>query len=322
MSVHWNEWKRVAKKVADTFKTNSLPWKVARDAYLLLCEEELRSDVLFLAAFGTDLFMPCLHWLQGKDEYSQLYGHCARSMPEFYYHLHSSLTSIGNGGWKQRDSFKACVNQLSDEEVDSERKEKKFSIFFETFTNNATKHFNAWVSTQNITCAIGGEPPLASAFAKWILDDTLPNENLEFTSTTHNNFTFHTRDYLLFIAKHNTRTDITGMKWVHCVALEEMANGLSLWDDTTSVAIALFCRFVKSQVLAFMSSTHWIEFLIKETSLAATTGRDEGMGSAIVMIRSVLNPDVLSNPKAYVKAKTQSVHHGELHETRRLWRKD
>lgn len=96
--------------------------------------------------------------------------------------------------------------------------------------------------------------------------------------------------------KEVVRAEITDTQWFrnHQRGLEEISQCVSLWDktDATSTALSTFRQYAQERFLPILSSTHWIKFLIKETSLVATTRRDEGMRSAIVMVRSVINPDV------------------------------
>lgn len=294
---NWREWMNIASKVVDANKNKTLRWKVASDAYSLLCEEEIKSDLLFLAAFGKDFFLPTLKWLQGTDEHAKLYGHRSRSMAEFTFRIDRLLQSLRNGGWRQRDDYKAFIDHLSTEHVCVETQEKKVSLFLETYAETAMKHFSSWLTTPNVVCAIGGESVLASAFSNWILNGSLPSEETTLESSTHDGYIFNIRDYIDFIATYVTRTELIAFEWTthHQRALELMATGASIWHeitDNTDTSLLALLQFVKYRILPLMSSTHWIEYLIKETSLAATSRRDEGMRSAIVMIRSIINPDV------------------------------
>ena len=63
-----------------------------------------------------------------------------------------------------------------------------------------------------------------------------------------------------------------------------MPNGENLWSQETSDEDALAFRlFAKRRILPIVTSTHWAEALIREVSLASTSGRGEGMKSAVAL---------------------------------------
>lgn len=194
------------------------------------------------------------------------------------------------------------MNHFRCDGVEATRQEEKIAVFFlDTFCATVKKHFKVWLSSPNIICAIGGEGPLASAFSNWLINGTMPNNEEEYRSILHDGYTFNICNYVEFISTTDvTRTKLLALEWTnnHRIALEAMVRGVSLWEDTTCVAICVLRQFVKTRILPFMSSTHWIEFLVEETSLAATTKRDDSMRSAIVMIRSMLHPYVARATKS------------------------
>lgn len=202
-----------------------------------------------------------------------------------------------NGGWQAVDGFNKFTQHLdavAGDKVSKDMQITKANVFLETFTATAAKHFKAWLSTLNVVCTIAGDALLASAFAKWLIDGTLPSESKTFKST-HDDYVFNVRSYIEFIAATVSIVEIGKMEWFgqYRRAIELMAQGESIWtEEAQDPSLLALLQFVQERILPLMSSTHWIEYLIKETSVAATTGRDESMRSAITMIRSVVNPDV------------------------------
>ena len=61
--------------------------------------------------------------------------------------------------------------------------------------------------------------------------------------------------------------------------------------------------FALERIVAFPHSSHYTEFLIRETSIVATTGRGEVMRSSIVVSRQAVNPEVAERTIASNKGK-------------------
>ena len=166
LTTNWDEWQRLAKLVVDTYDSKLMISKVASDCYSFLNEPQIKADLLFIGAFGKDLFMPMFKWLQGVDFHAKVFGHRARSMAEFTFPLNHSLQAITEDG-SSRPQFRDYVNHWATLDAETIKQQRsKEGVFFRYFQATVTKHFARWTSSPNIIMAFGGEPLLASALAK------------------------------------------------------------------------------------------------------------------------------------------------------------
>jgi len=309
-------WINVTNRCRNTTKSSVLLCKVASDAHSLLMEEEIWCDGQFVAAFSTSIFMKEFRWFQDRDIHADTWGHRSRHMAEHWFVIRGKLDKMRRS-WRSMPEFQqfrksceelakqkedqaaACLSakdmkKYPDRRLDFsvDMEERKADLFLTEFCLSAEKHFERWVKKSLITCAFGGEDLCAQALAMWVLENKRPKPSQEWRSEVHD-ATIDLCAYVAYVADNTPRQDILVLPWVtkHQEGLRLMANGHSLWNSELADMVA-FRRFVKSNILPLMSSTHRIEFLVRETSIVAISGRGEGMRSALVLARSAVNPEV------------------------------
>ncbi|HSF70810.1 MAG TPA: hypothetical protein VLA25_00840, partial [Methylotenera sp.] len=89
-------------------------------------------------------------------------------------------------------------------------------------------------------------------------------------------------------------------KWVHehAQALRAIAAGKDVWSSTHDHVVK-FRDYCKDYIIPLLSTTHLIEYAIRETGLAAQiTERSEGLRSAILVIRSTVADEASKHIKA------------------------
>ena len=165
--------------------------------------------------------------------------------------------------------------------------------FFETAKDCIDKHFKLWTCGELLTYAFAGDSFVASALARWTKDGTLPAINESYSSERHEcNINLH--DFIAYCAKSSTPEEIQNTVLVqgHSLAIDALANGESLWSNTTNTEVKRLAKWCKRHIVPHMSSTHRVEACIREASLCAPSGRTEDLRSAMVLLRSTLNSTV------------------------------
>lgn len=275
----------------------------------MLHETELLLDALFIDIFAKQIFFKSWHWLQEYDDVTLTDGHRSRNMAKHEYGVLAKVQqhqlewqnmSCYDQFQKECVEYKECVrknsttapNQAAEEPFSVDLESRKVKYFFESFIVNLQKHMGKWLSEPLIICAVGGDYLSAKAFAKWLLDGSLPPQNVVFGEELHG-MGIDLRGYVTEIDNRNTR-ELEYLKTFvteHHIALEKVANSADVWsEEQEDVDILWFRTYIQTHIVPLMLSTHYIERGVQETGIAASVlQRTEGKRSAIVLTRSVIN---------------------------------
>jgi hypothetical protein len=162
-------------------------------------------------------------------------------------------------------------------------------VFFTAFQDTLNKQFKPWVTGEAAAIPIAGDKETSQAFARWVVNDVVPDDNATTVLSTesgHECRTFHLKRYIQFISGFVTRDDVqkTKLFTLHRESFQDIAQGEYLWTSETKRCRDT-SRWMKANVVASIHSTHHTERSVRDASIVATTGRGEEQRNAIVTIR-------------------------------------
>jgi hypothetical protein len=151
--------------------------------------------------------------------------------------------------------------------------------------NRLEQYFVQWRTT-NLHLILGGEPLLAQAFARWLLE-----KNYEYTvNSEKHSTTIQAKSMISFLTEKCTRESIKQRLFyqVHKEAIQEIADAATLSGIIASNNMEDFKAYVQKTWFPLPSNTQFVESGVKDAKLCATKNRDELMCSTYIPIRSTL----------------------------------
>ena len=322
-------WCNLAKHLGTWVKKLKLALLCGSDVYAMLQENEILLDGEFIRVFATTLFFPAWHWLQEPDELARCWAHRSWPMLEHWFLFRQKLKKH-QAEWRTMEeyaNFRTKVADAAEQMVATKEPEicsmrsttytnrsfnnftttiqyKKVDYFFKAFVDNAEKHFSRWVTAPLVLCAIGGSKKPVQALAGWLVKGTVPSSTDSWDpSSVHpeeflDGKVIPMSFYINYVSTLCKQESVLALEWLktHKNALTKLAdveNCQGLWDDTVTnhdSDMKQLRDWILTHVLPLMSSTHYIEACICESSIVATQGRGQGIQSVLVVLaRSTIN---------------------------------
>ena len=151
----------------------------------------------------------------------------------------------------------ATPRQLSFTEDDATNDVKEF---FQIAIDSVSKHFKLWTHGDLLSYAIAGDHEIMTALAHWAKDGTIPGDDEILVSERHE-CDINLKDFIEFCAKPSTPEQLRSTTLVrgHQLAVDALANGKSLWENTTNMDVVRLAKWCKRHIVPHMSSTHHVE---------------------------------------------------------------
>lgn len=147
-------------------------------------------------------------------------------------------------------------------------------------------HFNQWRREELLPFLIASDPPIATAYARWLLHLPIPNEVV---SSSYNNKELYLPAFIAFSTEqvpHTTASQCYIYK-NYKPAIEKIAHDAQLFEER-SEDMFLLQQYVKETILPLPSNTQLVESKIKDITHCKKTGRSEATTTYITQIRSQL----------------------------------
>ena len=109
---HWKVYHSLAKDSVNGYGSASYPNIVGSSFGLMMKEETLYANILFMSCFSKSIITPHFEFLQRQGVHSKQAGVDSEAMLTRTFLLSKDIQSIQGDGWKKHPGFKSFVNHL------------------------------------------------------------------------------------------------------------------------------------------------------------------------------------------------------------------
>ena len=285
-----------AQSLVNSYKTDNAKNEVASDFLSLAKEPAIITMIYFVQGFYNAFWKSNFHILKQKDPILDRSGYIVRHMAIIYYCMQKELTLL-SVEYKTNIHFKTYYDQQH-LHVNNKEEREIFKdlprLFFEDSLLMLKKHFKQWSDDLNLPFLLASEPPIATAFSRWILELPITDETIFYN---FNKKEINVPSFISFITEESNRCFIkTTPEFRDMSAIASIANGAK-WQDMN------LKKHIYTAILPILAHTQMIESYIKDVQLCKTSGRNEKTISHMTMLRSIFiqeTRDLLFKDKAYI----------------------
>jgi len=291
------------QQVINIYKSTSTPNGIASDLYAMMKDQENFIDVALIRSFNKAYINPHLDWLQSGDDLSGSLGFQAHNIVARYYLMREDLKqTMTNPSMKQ---YMALVNKVPDDGSGNRARHlKKSEVFYIEASESLDKHFRRWLKADLLPAALLSEGPTAQVVAACMLDKPLPSFNnqaavtymasadwYKFKSDAHkrprfNLNLFHKwlKNQLIDVRK-TDNGEYSHQDWTAATLISNDVV-VDLRSKDYTAAHGEIRLFMHRTYLPLASQSQFVESVVKEAKLAASTDRSEQVRSCYAIIRS------------------------------------
>ena len=311
MKEFWNLFLAICQGIINDSNTDKRVNKIASGLESLMNEEELKSDLLFLAAYHHFFMTPHFKFLQAAGDRSKKPGYQSNNILVRYFLMHEDIEAMKDEGWKQNEKFKDFKDSLITLQEDQQHRcTAKANMFFERVLEKLEFYIQRWANELFMAC-LGSEKETAQRAAIYLVDENQEQEQTNIHTIRIFHSAIHDRQIELdpfsrFIARFcTTRDTIKQMQAfkLHSNAIYFISNGGDLWLESANQELMSFRTFYCETYLPLASNTQLVENFVKEASLVSETGLSEKMRSVLGILRSAVARPVVREFKDLAKVR-------------------
>ena len=182
----YDDWNELVHSIVASEKSTKNAHTLASYACSCLSDDELKAQLIFVHLYHILVFDRHFIWLQERDDTTSDAGFRSVNMPVHTYVMWRDLRELSLN-WTTMNECKPyfdIVNDLANEKSRNIMKNVFGQTFFTIALNSFEDNFRQW-NTDNVHLVLGGDCKAAAAFAAWLCNDELPEEECSYVSTTH-----------------------------------------------------------------------------------------------------------------------------------------
>ena len=176
----WNLFLLICGGIINDSNADKRVNKIASGLESLMNEGELKSDLLFLAAYHHFFMTPHFEFLQIAGDRSKKPGYQTNNILVRYFLMHEDIEAIQDGGWKQNEKFKDFIDSVITLPEDQRlRCTAKANMFFKRVLEKLEYYIQRWANELFMAC-LGSEKETAQRAAMYLVDEDQEQEQRMF----------------------------------------------------------------------------------------------------------------------------------------------
>ena len=233
---------------------------------------------------------------------SSTFGQLATWGAERCYVMEQKLCELENGGFKTMDEFKPYMKALNGIDnhspVGRQYFDKVTTVFLERFRLTFEKHVALqWRSPETLHYMLGGNPHLAQALCRWLVDDgqdeySFPDQEVTLDShhkMTHGDVVVNLQECMKYLTDKADCHDVRAGRfvkhnWAHIIYLANMDAPVDLLGEQVPAELLPLSEAIWSQIVIHSIHQQRCENYVQLTGLLSITGVGEGRRSARAII--------------------------------------